>query len=732
MKTTPCFSLTVAAALWRSGAFAGRLADKARWSLYAFTGLIFISLLGGLALLPAFLQTFLILGVMGWAIVRLVLAVRTCSFPSTVEAETALERLNHLRHQPLFTRRDHPAFALSPEGGRQWLNAIRYALNGSARSYRLWFEPTRYQRFFIALIFILLPVLLWARGEALIENITPRFPIPGISSPLQITAELIPPAYTNLPILRLNTDKAAVVPTGTQLRIKITGTSLKPRMRLNKKSLPLEPQDNGWMFSAPLYENGTVWLRHGLQRRGAYQVHLTPDTPPEIRIIKVESDRSGALNITYKGSDDYGIITLEAILLKPGTTEKIDSQSLLNFPQGSKTLSATRGATWASTPLAGTNVDLILQATDAAGNISHTEPQTVTLPKRQFENILAQKIILVRDSLEREDISPFAAGRLLNRFSEPATRFDQHWAAFLAVRTAIAQLFTAERKGRAVSDVPSLLWSAAVDLDHTAWEDSRATLRQAAENLHNTLSTLNPDRADIQRALAQYRQALSEYLQALSGDKNANTAANIARQMTASLETMISTGEIAKAQQALEQIQHLLERLQPGAPTAGQQALLSASQALQQLAHEQRKHAQNIAVGGDQATQAQQQRAMADKITSVQDGLAKAGVAPLPTVEQARQAVLEAAKALENGDIATARQASALAATLLEQGGNNARQQSGILDMGMTLPFSNEPFEITPQDTGSDLGTLLEELRRRINDSSRPERERRYLKKVVE
>ncbi|MFN9790459.1 MAG: DUF4175 family protein [Holosporales bacterium] len=732
MIAAPRFSLALATALWRSGTFTGRLAGKARWPLYSITALIFLSLLGILALLPALLQTMLVLGAAGWVIISLLLALQSCPFPTTAEAETALERINNLKHQPLFTRRDHPAFVLSPAGGRQWLTALRQAFSHSTRSYRLWFAPTGYQRFFIAVALILLTALLWTRGEALIENLTPRLPIPGISDPLKITVELIPPTHTNLPVMRLNPNKAIVVPTGAQLRVRVTGTSLTPRLRLNKKSFPFEHHENGLVFTAPLHENSTIWLRHGLQRRGAYQVHLTPDLPPDIHITKIESDRSGTVNISYKGHDDYGITHLTAILLKPGTTEETDRQNLFNLPQGTKTINATRGATWANTPLAGTMVDLILEATDAAGNISRTDPQPMTVPKRQFENILAQKLILVRDSLEREDISPFAAGRLLNRFSEPVTNFNQHWSAFLAVRIAIAQLLTAERKGRPASDVPLLLWNAAVDLDHTAWEDSRAALRQAAENLHNALSTLNPSRSDVERALAEYRQALGAYLQTFSRNTNTDAANTMAEHMTASLEALIANGDTAEAQKRLEQMQKLLDRLQPGPPTPQQQALLTAAQALQRLALEQRKQAQNIAVGKEQPAQAEQQRAMAENIAAVQDALSKAGVSPLPTIEQSRQAVLDAADALEHGDTATARQASTLAATLLEQSSNSTRQQSGILDMNTMSSLGNESFEITPQDTGNELGKMLEELRRRINDSSRPERERRYLKKVVE
>lgn len=736
--------LPLACGVWRLCRYFGLLAAKTGQAGRAATALLLLAAADVLLLLPDTAQTGLICAVFLWFMARLILAVRRTAFPSREAAEDALERYTPLPHQPLFSRRDTPAFPLTAAEEKHW-KAFQTAQRLATK--RWWriaphLSPTR-RALLCSGVFI--AVLAATEHAALRENLTLKAPLPGLTDPLSAELWLEPPQYTGLPRQPLNTERAVSAPEGSILYARITGASLRPRLFVNNHSFRTERDGAVYSAETPITTNAAIHLRHGFQRRGTYRVQTIADTAPVISLSSATpEDPSGVVLVGYSGSDDYGITRLDAVITRLDEPNAAPLRvTLLDWPAGSKQAAGQRPFDVTSTDAAGKPVSLTLEAFDAAGHTSRSDSLRLVMPKRRFTDPMAQKIALVRDSLQNGGVNFMAAARQLRGFGDMESEaFARHWDALLGVRVAAAQLRTAALKGRAAGDVLPLLWNAAVTLDKNDVERARQELRAAAAALDDALK--NPgDKAALKEALKRYQQAMGAYLQQLAAESgstpppgSASASNAMAGDLASMLQQLAESGDTASAAALLQKMQALMERLRGGAPSPEQLAAQQAAQEIRALQQNQQQLLQQLRSGTAELDRLHPtQQAIRDGIRKVQQRLAEAGANAPPTLQQAEASAALAADGLAAGDSALAEAGQVKTVELLSETLKTMQQQSGMMQLsGAGLADALGASSIPVPDNGAarTLRALVEELRKRANDGSRTERERRYLRELLE
>src|SRR5262249_45295748 len=142
-------------------------------------------------------------------------------------------------------------------------------------------------------------------------------------------------------------------------------------------------------------EAGTVTLRSAVSNDIVWRFTAIPDRPPTIALTKdPEGQARGALQLTYKLEDDYGVVGAQATF-KRTDTEGTNSQPgrplyeapdfPLSLPQA-RTKNGVGQTTKDLTehPWAGVDVAMALTARDEAGNEGHSAPFELRLPERPF------------------------------------------------------------------------------------------------------------------------------------------------------------------------------------------------------------------------------------------------------------------------------------------------------------------------------------------------------------
>ncbi|MCE2965331.1 MAG: DUF4175 domain-containing protein [Alphaproteobacteria bacterium] len=736
--------LPLACGVWRLSRYAALLGAETGRAGRTIVALILLAAADVLLLLPAKVQTGLICLTALWFMARLLRGLRRVPFPSLWEAEDALERYTPLPHQPLFSRRDAPAFPLSALEEERWKAFQTAQRLASKRAWRLC-PPLRRIQIGLLSVAAFIIVLTGLHYKAIENNLTLQAPIPGLTDPLSAELWLEPPSYTGLPRQMLSVERAVSVPEGSMLYARISGASLRPRVFVNNNSFRTERDGAVYTVKTPITSSAAIHLRQGFQRRGTYRVQTIPDTAPQITLSgATPEDPSGVVLVEYSGRDDYGLVRLDAVMQRLDEPYAAPQRvTLLDWPMGSKQAAGQRPLDMTGTALAGKPVSLTLEAVDAAGHTSRSESLRLVLPKRRFTHPMAQKIALVRDSLQNGGVNFMAAARQLRGFGDfEADAFSQHWDALMAVRVAAAQLRSAELKGRAAGDVLPLLWHAAVTLDKNDVEQARSDLRAAAAALDDALK--NPgDKAALKEALKRYQQAMSAYLQQLAAESGnapppgASSASNaMAGDLAAMLQQLAESGDTASAAALLQKMQALMERLRGGAPSPEQLAAQQAAQEIRALQQNQQQLLQQLRSGGAPLDTLQPaQQAISDGLRAVQQRLAEAGANTPPLLRQAENSAAFAAEGLGNNDYAQSEAGQTKTLELLSDALKNMQQQSGMMQLsgaGLADALGASSIPVPDNGAAGTLRALVEELRKRANDGSRTERERRYLRELLE
>jgi uncharacterized protein (TIGR02302 family) len=389
---------------------------------------------------------------------------------------------------------------------------------------------------------------------------------------------------------------AIAVPAGSVLVVRASGNvnldvavsgGLAPTNLNASPQLPPGAEERRFVIK----ESGAANVRGVVGHDIAWAFNAVPDRAPTIELTKdPEPQARGALQVTYKVDDDYGVVDAHAKfeLKPPSTAAKEAPRPLYGPPDTALLLAQQRMRSGVSQtikdfsdhPWAGADVTMTLVARDEAGNEGHSQPFELRLPQRMFVKPLAKALIEQRRVLALNADARDRVSIALDALTIAPERFIPESAVFLGLRAIYWNLAQAKSDDD-LREVVARLWSMATQIEDGNVSDAELALRQAQEALREALERGASDE-EIKRLTEQLRAALDKFLQALAeeirkhpemarrADPNGHyLRSQDLKNMIDRLEQMARSGSKDAAKQLLDQLQQMLENLQMARPGQG-------------------------------------------------------------------------------------------------------------------------------------------------------------------
>jgi len=536
-----------------------------------------------------------------WALLHGLAAFRS---PGTHDARRRLERASALEHRPLTAIRDRIAsgaedarsaalWALHQRRMQDSIRALQVGLPSPGLARR---DPAALRAALLVLL-VIAAVIAWPEPLARIERaLAPQF---GGAATQTATLRLwiAPPEYTGkaplYPVSAAAQPGAAAaetpalsIPAGSALTAQVSGGRGLPRLVLGKDEKPFERLDDGVYKAAAKIERGDrLAVLQGGKTLGEWRMEVVPDRPPTVEIDPApEATERGALKLSYKAADDYGLAKVKATLrLKQadgsaaqGAPMEID----LPLPRLlAKSVAETTYHDLTTHPWAGLDALLRLSATDAADQNGESEILPITIPERHFNNPVAQAIIAERKKLSQ----PGPETRLdvisgLERIASRPGAFEDDIVVFLALITARSRL-AYDPTDAVIAPIQKLLWDTALRVEDGKLSIAEREMRELEQKLMEALARNAPD-AEIERLMRELQQALDRFLQSLAEELAKRPAdqqqmmpfdpqtrmieGRDLQRMLQRAQELMQMGARDAARDLLSQLRNILENLQMG------------------------------------------------------------------------------------------------------------------------------------------------------------------------
>jgi uncharacterized protein (TIGR02302 family) len=359
-----------------------------------------------------------------------------------------------------------------------------------------------------------------------------------------------------------------------------------PKTTLKENTLAVEA-----LVSRPL----TIVVTDDGQELARWSIATTPDQPPKLALTELPSgDSRGSLALKWKATDDYGIRKLDAEITladeqEGGTGFESNGVFLFDAPELKPVLRRSNGKEEAGTsrfdlakhPWAGLQVTLDMSATDGAGKSGSIAPTTFKMPERTFVKPLPRALIEQRKQLILYPERAVHTGTLIDTIALYPKSLFEGTAPVIAMSAIASRL----RNAIGHDDVRlaiDMLWDLAVALEEGTLSDARAELQALKDELEKALREGAPPER-IAELMKKLREAMDRYLDAMREETERRLRegnlqppdSNQAQQgrmmsredlqkMLDALEELSRSGATDMAQQLLEELNQLLQNLQPG------------------------------------------------------------------------------------------------------------------------------------------------------------------------
>jgi uncharacterized protein (TIGR02302 family) len=756
----------------------------------------------------------------------LVPALRRFRLPSLGAGRRRIEQASGLAHRPLTALDDRLAAGANDPAAQALWQAHRARMAARAQQLRVGWpaaglvgrDPLALRA---ALALLLLLAAVDAGGDApqrLVRAFTPHFTAPALSAQASLDIWLTPPDYTGLPPQFLPAsapDAPIAVPTGSTVLAQVHGGRAVPALKVDDAATDFGRTDaENFKGSVTLTQGNRLAVEQDGRRLGAWSIRIVPDLPPTIELAKPpQHTQRGALRLEYQASDDYGVETARAVIVRPGDAGE---PLAIDLPLPGQHLKEAHDASYhdlTAHPWAGLPVDLHLEATDALSQQGESASVRMTLPERAFHHPVARAIIEQRKQLTLDPSQRQVVAETLSDLSLRPKLFNDDTVVFLALRTAQARLVL-DRDASSIAPVQQLLWETAVRIEDGRTSLVQRDLRDAMKALQEALARNAPD-AEIERLMKELQQAIDRYLQALAQnmerqdqdqdqqplDPSRMLSQQDLQRMLDRARELARTGARNAARDMLAQLQEMLENLRMARPGQMRSGQGQAMRQMQEMMHRQqqlldksfRQSRQGQQQGQGQGQRGQRQPGQRGQGQMGQGGQPQPGegqdgdsagdqealrrqlgemmrqlgeqAGDIPqALGRAERAMRGAADALQRGEPGSAIGPQSEALDQLQQAARSMAERM-MGEMGNGRPDGTDPGEggprqadrdplgrLNPQDHangGVDEGGrmrlgdpvnnyavekakgILDELRRRAGERSRPEIERDYIDRLL-
>lgn len=609
-------------------------------------------------------------------------------WPTREEGLSRLDRGAGIRHRPAttlsdtLTNQDPFALALWQAQRERTLASIKRIRAGLPSPRVSLHDPWALR----ALVIVLLVASYVAAGDERGLRIASAFDWNGIMAPanVRVDAWVTPPNYTGKPPIILsnaNRDAAAAdnaplpVPAGSTLLVRSSGGTIDVVTGggVSEVAAAAEAPKGTNERHFKIAGDGTAHVR-APAGQPLWTFTAIPDKPPSIALAKdPERQARGALQLSYKLDDDYGVTEARAqFALRPGDAPKDLSKEagkaepprpLFEPPQFALVLpnARTRNGVGqmvkdlSEDPYAGADVTLTLSAKDEAGNEAKSDPFNMRLPERLFVKPLPRALIEQRRTLALDGNQNGQVFAALQALMIAPELFTPETGQYLGLYNVSREL-EAARTDDQLRGVVASLWALAVTIEDGNISDVDKALRAAQDALKEALERGASDE-EIKKLTENLRAALDNYMrqlaeqfrnnpQALSRPLDPNTKMLTQRDLDSllnKLERDAKRGDREAALDALKQLNELMEGLQMAQPNQGdddmEQALnelgdmIRKQQQLRDKTFKQGQDSRRDRMRGKQGDPSmgdlqQDQQALRDRLKKLQDELAKRGMGP--------------------------------------------------------------------------------------------------------
>lgn len=418
---------------------------------------------------------------------------------------------------------------------------------------------------------------------------------------------LTPPGYTARPPVyltaisggmdadgRLIPAQATTVVEGSELAIRYVGDEeISARLVRGEEAENLAAAGDGpdvagsreLAFSARLDATALIEILARDTAIARWPVEVTPDNAPLIELTQAPGRAvSGALELNYSVEDDYGVVSARGIITRleeadPGARPLVEPPQLpLPLPRARAKSGETKvNRDFSDHPWAGSEVSLVLEATDDPGQTGRSEAVKVVLPGRTFTDPMAKALVEQRRILALDANDALLVANMLDASTTHADVFELDMGAFIALQTAYRKIADNESEDelRAAMDI---LWETALALELGDLSEVERRLREAQERLSEALENGASDE-EIERLMDELRQAMNDFMEQLAREMAENpieqnplsnmdpsqmlTQRDLERMMQR-IEDLARSGSRDAARELLSEMQRMMDNLRAG------------------------------------------------------------------------------------------------------------------------------------------------------------------------
>lgn len=465
-------------------------------------------------------------------ITALIRGLRGFSYPSEEAAIRRLETASGFAHRPLETLHDRPATGAHDNSGRALWRAHLERMARRAKHLRIGFpSPGMARRDPLGLRAALALVLIIAftvaggdSGARLARALQPNFSGAAAAGAASLTLWLTPPPYTAMAPLFLAAeadqpveaaDTVVTVPSGAVLLARVHGGAAIPELMIDDSARPFVAIDgSNYEISATLTEGRRMSVSQGGEILGQWSIAVIEDSSPLIEFSQApgRSPRA-ALRLDYLAEDDYGLVTIDAVVSRLDDPSQSFSLPLTLPAVGVTSAEGSSFHDLVAHPWAGLEVTIDLVASDALGQIGTSEPVTMVLPERIFSHPVARRLIEERRRLVLDPTTRNRVSTTLDDISRRPEHFFEDLMVYLGLRMARLRLLY-DLDDEAVGEVQEMLWDMALVIEDGPVALSEQALREAEEALLDALAAGATD-AEIDRLVDKLLEALDDFLNAM-------------------------------------------------------------------------------------------------------------------------------------------------------------------------------------------------------------------------
>lgn len=378
---------------------------------------------------------------------------------------------------------------------------------------------------------------------------------------------IVSPPYTGRPTLYLNEiDRPAFeVPQGALVTLRLYGQVPVTQLLGGTP----RTDESGQQMEFAIAHSGRLTVG---QR--SWELTVLQDFAPTIDFSgPLVRGRGGVLTQPFMAEDDYGVTAAEAqvvldlqavdrrhgLALPPEPRDDLVLDLPLPMTARRTQVTDTLREDLATHPWAHLPVQIVLQATDAAGQTGRSNPRDADLPARRFFEPAALSIAeLRRDILWNRDNARRSA-QLMRAMLHQSQGVFRAEAAPGLIREAIglieARLDAGTWDGAARDDVAEKLWEIALTLEEGELANARERLRRAQERLDQAMRD-GASPGEIAELMDELREATRDYMRMLA-EQAENAPQDGDRRDSGQGERMRVTGN--QIQELMDEIQRLME-----------------------------------------------------------------------------------------------------------------------------------------------------------------------------